>query len=61
MTNTLVYNGILRGLENHEREFVIAGEFTKDDVEKAKRILKDNYFKADVNLIGHMISVSNVR
>lgn len=61
MANKLVYDGILRGLGNHEKEFVIAGEFTKDDVEKAKRILKDNYFKADVNLIGHMISVSNVR
>lgn len=61
MENKLVYNGILRGLENREKEFVIAGEFTKDDVEKAKIILKDNYVKADVNLIGHMISVSNVR
>lgn len=61
MVNKVVYNGILRGLENREKEFVIVGEFTEDDVEKAKRILKDNYFKADVNLIGRMISVSNVR
>lgn len=61
MVNKLVYNGILRGLENREKEFVIVGEFTKYGVEKAKRILKDNYFKDDVNLIGHMISVSNVR